>query len=181
MDINDQIAANVGLVYKQLHRFNLVYDQDAESLAYEALYKAILSYNADTGNALSTYATCVIANALRMHLRSKNKKRQLEVISYDEPIADCEDYYRVDTLRHADSTESLILNAELRDKIEEAKLIVLDGLTDTQRKVILLRYEADNPLTQREIAETLKVSQATVSKAISIFKYRLSKELEDYL
>lgn len=181
MDINDQIAANLGLVYQQLFRFNLTDDQDAESYAYEALYRAILTYDKASGNAFSTYAVCVIANELRKHLRTLNKKRQLEVISYDVPVSDDNSATLVDTLKQAEDTEATVLFKELSGVVAESFNKVYRSLSETHRSIIYMWYESDYKLTQREIASALKLSQPTVSKALSHFKYKLKIELEEYM
>lgn len=182
MDVNDKIAANLGLVYQQLARFNLTNNQDAESFAYEALYRAVITFKEDAGNAFSTYAVCVIANELRKYLRTVNKKRQLEVISYYETIrTDSKELYLVDTIKSAEDTESLVLFEELSETVREAFIKVLLKMSDTQRKVVTLWYKTGCEMTQCEIANVLNVAQPTVSRAISIFKYKLKTELEDYV
>lgn len=182
MDINDQIAANLGLVYQQLIRFNLTDDQDAESYAYEALYKALTTYDESAGTAFSTYAICVISNTLRMHIRKINKKRQLDIISYNAPLSDDEDSGTViDKIKHADDTESTALFNELSGAVNDAFLKVYSTLNDTHKKVIYMWYESDYKLTQKEIATALRVSQPMVSRVLSGFKYKLRVELEEYL
>ena len=185
MDINDQIAENAGLIYKQLSSFNLLYDQDAESFAYEALYRAILTYNKDAGTAFSTYATCCISNALRKHLRTLNKKRQLETVSYYEAISarsDSDDL--IDIIPAVDTTtdaEAVYLFKELQGVVGEAFNKVLRDMPAKHQKVITSWYNSDCQMTQCELAKALQISQPTVSKAISIFKYRLKLELEEYM
>ena len=185
MDINDQIAENAGLIYKQLSSFNLLYDQDAESFAYEALYKAILTYDKDTGTAFSTYATCCIANALRKHLRTLNKKRQLDVVSYYELISTKENSDElIDIIPQLDTTtdaEAVYLFKELQGVVSDAFVKVLRGMSEKHQTVITRWYNSDCKMTQCELAKALQISQPTVSKAISVFKYRLKLELEEYM
>ena len=181
MDINDKIAENVGLVYKQLSRFNLAFDQDAESFGYEALYRAVLTYDASTGNAFSTYATCVIANELRKYLRTKNKKRQLEVVSYYEPVTPDSECYMLDTIRIGEDAESVLLNKELYAVAHEIFNEVIHSMPDLQQKIILMWYESDCIVTQSKIAAAMKVAQPTVSKALSVFKYKFMQKLEEYM
>lgn len=182
MDINKKIAENTGLIYQQLRRFKLSNDQDAESFAYEALYRAILTYDESTGNNFSTYAVCVIANELRKHLRVLNKKRQLTVVSYDEPLSNKENSSSVlDTLPSSETAEDYVLRLELQGVASAAIHEILETLTDTQRNIITMWYESDCMVQQREIAEALNVSQPTVSKAISAFKYKLKLRMEEYM
>lgn len=184
MDINDQIEANLGLVYQQLIRFRLAEDQDAESYAYEALYRAILTYDKTSGAAFSTYAVCVISNELRKHLRALNKKRRLEVVSYDTPLfEDCEDNSRtlIDTVAQVEDTESIVLFNELNGVVHDSFKKVFLQLSEQHRKIIAMWYMSDYKLTQSEIARALQISQPTVSKVLSHFKYKLKLELEEYM
>lgn len=183
MDINDKIAENKGLVYQQLARFNLTYDQDAESYAYEALYKAVITYDASTGTVFSTYAVCVIANALRKHLRTLNKKRQLDVISYYDPItADANADELLEVLpAHDGDAESMVMFRELSEAVRAAFSKVLKTLTPLQQDVINAWYASDCKMTQSDLAKALHTSQPTISKALSVFKYRLKVELEEYM
>lgn len=183
MDVNDQIATNVGLVYQQLHRFKLSNDQDAESYAYEALHKAVITFNSEAGAAFSTYATCVIANALRVHLRKLNKKRQLHIVSYDEPVSPDDDDQRclVDTIIYNDTAESTVIEKELREAVNVAFNKVFKTLSPTHSKVVTMWYKSKYDMSQKEIAEALHITQATVSIALSSFKHKLRMELEEYL
>ena len=185
MDINEQIRANRGLIYQQLNRFNLQYDQDAESYAYEALHRAILTYDASTGNVFSTYAVCVIANALRKHLRTLNKKRQLDVVSYNGGITeDNESDSLIEVIRHPDAEsdpEAMMLFTELRGEVGKAYRKVFSSLSEKHQSIITAWYNSDYKMTQSEIAKALRVSQPTVSKALSVFKYKLKLELEEYM
>lgn len=183
MDINDQIADNKGLIYQQLMRFNLQHDQDAESYAYEALYRAILTYNQDAGAAFSTYAVCVIANAMRKHLRTLNKKRQLDVTSYyDVTSSDTDAQELLSTICDSrGDAESIVLFNELSDAVDAAFSKVIKTLPCKQQHIIEAWYDSDYKLTQSELAKSLGISQPTVSRALSVFKYRLRVELEEYL
>lgn len=182
MDINKKIAENTGLVYQQLHRFRLVDDPDAESFAYEALYKAVLTYDEKSGNAFSTYAVCIISNALRMHLRSLNKKRQLTVVSYDAPITeDDENCNMLVFLTDNTSAEDYILREELQIEVEKAIQDVLNSLPDTHRAIVQMWYDSDCTAKQQSIASAMKVTQPVVSRALSAFKHKLKIRLEEYL
>ena len=182
-DVNKQIKNNLGLVYQLLNKFELAEDQDAESIAYEALHKSILTYKQTRGNAFSTYATCVISNALRGHLREKNKKRQLQCISMYTPISQEEDTgYLIDTIGTLDSTEDIICAKELKEAAYDAIGRLLEEMTsDNQKKIIIMWLESSGSATQKEIAKAVGVTQAAVSRYISSFKYNLLLELEDFL
>lgn len=182
--INDAIAKHRGLIYTQLKRFKLNTDQDAESAAYEALYKAVLTYDVSSGNKFSTYATCVIANALRMHLRNTNKKRQLTVISYYEPASniDSDERFMLDTITGQASAEEMFLNAQLATSVDVILEKIYSEMTiELHRRILRLWKDSGFTKKQTEIANELKVSQPTVSKVLNIIRYKLKKELEDYV
>lgn len=80
------IANNMGLVYMQLHSLNLAYDDEAFSHAMEGLMNAARSYEPDKGVQFSTYASVCIYNAIQMLIRKRNAKKQLTVVSYEEPL-----------------------------------------------------------------------------------------------
>lgn len=182
MDINDKIAQNKGLIYKQLSSFQLTYDQDAESIAYEALHTAILTYNSNAGAAFSTYATCVINNALRHHLRTLNKKRQLDVVSYYTPVSpnEANSACLVDVLVHPDDAETILLSKELHATVRKAFSAEVKLLSPAHKKVVKLFYTSDS-MTQQAIASATGFTQATVSKIISAFRHRLKIRLEELM
>lgn len=157
-------------------------DQDAESFAYEALYNAILTFDETKGNAFSTYAVCVISNALRGHLRRLHKKRQLEVVSYYEMLgADEESGYLLDTLKQTDDTETIVMSNVLSQEVRKAYNEVLDGLSGKHKRIVVMHYDEEPRKTQQEISKTLGISQATVSKTLAGFKYKLKIRLEEYM
>lgn len=182
-DINELISENLGLVYSQLRRFNLLDDQDAESIAYEALYRALQTYKPESGNTIATYAICVVSNALRGHLRTKNKKRQVYTISYHTPLQDNEeDGHLIDLIGFGATAEDNLLQSELQERVHNALSNARAELTTPLRISIFdMWVDSDFTISQREIARRLGTSQTTVSLAISNFKYKLKKELEDYV
>lgn len=182
-NINDIISDNTGLIYQQLHRFKMIDDQDAESLAYEALYKAATTYDADAGSAFSTYATCVIANALRMHYRTCNKKRQLHTLSYNALVSDDDESKTFEgMLTDSNTAEHNLLTSERSERIAAAlNKVRSDLVVDSHIRIFDLWCDSDYIMKQSDIARELKVTQPCVSRVLSNIKYRLRVELEDYL
>lgn len=180
MDVNDKIAANTGLVYKQLTAFNLLHDQDAESFAHEALWRAVTTFDASTGVAFSTYAVCCISNELRKHLRTLNKKRQLDVVSYDAPLSSDEDSLRLaDILVHPNSVECALISEEDSKRIIQAFKEEYGLLSPKHKEAIRAFYTRDGKVTQKEIATSVGLTQATVSKIVSAFRYRVKLRMEE--
>ena len=181
MDINKCISDNMGLVYKQLHRFNRAYDDDAFSHALEALSNAARTYDESKSVAFSTYASVCIYNKIAWYLREEARVK-LQVISYEEPAIDGTDVRLVDTLADPEATEDNILKNELYDNLWRAFDIVYNSLpNDVSKQIIALWRESEFTASQTVLAQNTGVSQAHVSRTLSAFKHKLKKEMEEYL
>lgn len=182
-DINDKIATNTGLIFNQLIKFNLAKDPEAESIGYEALYNAILTYDQSKNIKFSTYASVCIYNALGSYVRTLNKQRQLEVISYNNVAysEDGTDHEFVDFIATPTNMEADLIRTELHQIVREVFQAQYDSLTNEKHKTILhIWRESEYTSTYSEIAKQVSVSQPYVSQVISNFKFKLRKQLEEY-
>ena len=182
-DINDTIARNVGLIFKQLKKFNLAKDPEAESIGYEALYNAILTYKQSKGVQFSTYASVCIYNALGSYVRTLHKQRQLEIISYHNVAysEDGVDHEFVDLLQVPDDIERDYIHNELLGvvKLEVQKLLAT--MTNEKHRAILERWRRSGyAASTAEIAKEVGVSQPYFSQVISNIKFNLKKRLEAF-
>lgn len=181
-DINQLIASNTGLIYSNLHKLHLTKDPEAESIGYEALFKAIKTFDEAKGIRLSTYASVCIYNALGSYLRTLNKRRQLETISYNN-IAYSDDgieHEFVDFLGTCANVEQDYIKQELYSAVRIAVQDLYDSLTNDTHKAILdhwRKHEYKAPM--RVIASEVGVSQPYVSQVIHSLKAKLYKKLED--
>ena len=182
-DINEVMASNVGLIFKQLKKFNLANDPEAESLGYEALYNAILTYDQSKNIQFSTYASVCIYNALGSYVRTLNKQRQLEVISYNN-IAyseDGTDHEFVDFFQTPTNVEEDYMRQELHKDVRCEVQNMYDTLTNEKHKAILsLWRDSEYEASTVEIAKLAGVSQPYVSQVINNFKFNLRKRLEEH-
>ena len=182
-DINDKIASNVGLIFKQLNKFNLAKDPEAESIGYEALYNAILTYDQSKNVQFSTYASVCIYNALGSYVRTQNKQRQLEVISYNNVAysEDGTDHEFVDFISTSSDIEQDFMKKELHRIVREEFQKQYDMLTNEKHKTILsLWRNSEYEASMVSIAKQADVSQPYVSQVINSFKFNLRKRLEEY-
>lgn len=182
-DINTLIAANKGLVYKQLNKYNLAKDPEAESIGYEALYNAVLDFDISKGTKLSTLATVYIYNALGSYVRTLNKKRQLEVISYNNVAytdnGDEKEY--VDFLASTNTVEEAYISKEQCIAVQQAVQELYDNLTNEKHKIILAKWrDSGYTAKTKELAKEVEVSQPYVSQVISSFKFKLKQRLEEH-
>lgn len=177
-DINKLIEENLGLVYKQLHKFYLAYDHEAESLAYEALYKAIVDFDETRGTALSTLATVYIYNTLGNYVRLLKRKRQIQTVSYNSLVAETGDEY-VELLALTVDTEKEYIQTELMHTVNEVfneQYAKLKG--EKVRRIIALWQKSEYSATLTDIAHEVGVSQSYASQVVTNFKATLRKKLK---
>lgn len=182
-DINDKIASNVGLIFKQLNKFNLAKDPEAESIGYEALYNAILTYDQSKSVQFSTYASVCIYNALGSYVRTQNKQRQLEVVSYNNVAytEDGTDHEFVDFISAPSDVEQDYMKKELRRLVREEFQKQYDILTNEKHKsIISLWRDSEYEASMVSISKQVGVSQPYVSQVINSFKFNLRKRLEEH-
>jgi len=78
------VNRNVRLAYYLAHRYKgIISEEDAISIALEALWNAALHYNPERRTPFSTYAGIAIANALRSAIR---RTKRLEFLSLNELV-----------------------------------------------------------------------------------------------
>ena len=131
--------------------------------------KALNTFDKANGTRFSTYAVKCVLNEVYYFLR-KEQKHLLMTDSLDKEVATDNNGNSLtigDTVtdsisNHEKSTEQKIL-------LEELRKVLLDCiyyLPDDEQYLIIYRYGLDNNIikTQTEIAETLNMSQANISK-----------------
>ena len=178
MDINGIIEDNMGLVYMQLHKFNLAYDDDAKSEAMVGLWNAAKTFDPSSGNKFSTYAAVCIYNAIAGYLRPRLNKRTLgSVVSYDEFVFEDTTYLETMPAFMSDPEEQFISN-EICESLATAIEEVVDTMSPNAVAVIRYWQEHDFNVKQKDIAKATGVSQPTVARTISVFKYRLRLKME---
>ena len=152
---------------------------DLVSIGTIGLIKAINTFDTDKNIRLSSYASRCIENEILMYFR--NSRKMSQDISLNEEIDSDSDGNSL-TLMDVMSVEDSIID-ELDTKIKSEKLstYINECLTARERLIIKMRYGLDghNPLTQREVAQRLKISRSYVSriekKALSSLKKRYEK------
>ena len=179
--VGDVIASNKGLIFKQLNKFGLYNDHEAESIGYEALFMAANTFDESKGYKFSTYATVCIYNALGSYLRTLNKQRQLDVISYHATHGEDDDLELLGLLSGVGDVEEAFLRQEQQQMVRKVYDEAYARVTNVKHLRILdvwqdSYYEA----TTSEIARRVGVSQSYVSQVLNNFKYSMRKRLEVY-
>lgn len=182
LDVNQLIEENMGLVYKQLHYFHLIDDEDAFSIAIEALWTGISTYSPDKGSKLSTYATVCIYNALGMYVRRLKRKQRLDVVSYETPIEGSDGLTIKDVLTDSVSAYDAYEKKELAEILDKAcKEVMAEARNEKARKTIEYWYKSNGTMRTVEIARLVGYAQPTVSNVLITAKYQIRKKLEEYL
>jgi RNA polymerase sigma factor (sigma-70 family) len=180
-DVNLIIEDNLGLVYSQLKRFNLLRDQDAESIAYEALYKAIVGFDDSKTNAFSTYAVVCIYNALGCYMRQVNRVRKLDVVSYNNTVSDGEGGTTelLDFIPAKESVEDVLIKQELNGCLQTVIKELYEGLSNEKHKKIVASWIVSGySKTTVQLAKDVEVSQSYASQVIQRFKSNIKKRME---
>lgn len=137
---------------------------DLVSIGTIGLIKAVNTFDSGKGIRLSSYAARCIENEVLMFFR--NGKKSAQDVSMNEPI-DTDKEGNTLTLMDVMSTEDNIVdNLDIKIKSEQLKKYLVEVLTPRERIIIELRYglNGSRPLTQREVAQRLKISRSYVSR-----------------
>lgn len=138
--------------------------EDLISIGTIGLIKGIDSFNPDKGTRLATYAARCIENEILMNFRSQ--KKNAGVISINEPI-DTDSEGNPLTLIDIIYTEDTIADdIDLNNKTKKLYKVISEMKNPREKEIIIKRYGLYNTknLTQREIANDMKISRSYVSR-----------------
>ena len=150
--------------------------EDLISIGTIGLMKAIGTYRLEKNIKLATYASRCIENEILMYIRkTANQKTE---ISLDEPInMDCEgnELLLSDILGTDEDTISRPLEEDVDKKVLRQ---ALETLPPREQEIVFLRYglEGRKELTQKEVAQTMGISQSYISRLEKRILQRLRKE-----
>ncbi|MCH5321199.1 MAG: RNA polymerase sporulation sigma factor SigK [Eubacterium sp.] len=148
---------------------------DLISIGTIGLIKAIDSFKADKGTRLATYASRCIENEILMHFRA-GKKLANDVYLNDtlEVDKDGNPLTIEDTISAPDD---LAEDLEIKVRWEKVAKEIQNMEDEREKEIIILRYGLNNkkPLTQREVAQRLKISRSYVSR----IEKKVLKDLKD--
>ena len=151
---------------------------DLISIGTIGLIKGISTFKADKNVKLATYASRCIENEILMYLRKSSNRRQ--DASIDEPLntdTDGNELMLMDVLTSDDPQ----VGEELERSAERAALRGAVGrLSPRERRIMELRFGLNHEKehTQKEVADTLGISQSYISRLEKRIIRRLRRELE---
>ena len=151
--------------------------EDLISIGSIGLIKAINSFRSDKNIKIATYASKCIENEILMHLRKVSKIKQ--EISLSEPLksdSDGNELMLCDVVPSEDNTpEGNLSNST------EIKLLwqIIDKLNSREREIMILRFglNGEDEQTQKEVAESLNISQSYISRLEKKIVKRIKKEM----
>ncbi len=170
------IERNLRLVSHIIRKYYASYPEPDEliSVGSLGLIKAVDSFKSEYGTRFATYGAKCVQNEILMFFRAQ-KKLQNEV-SINDTIDMDKDGNPLTYMDIISVDEDVAEVLDLKLKTEKLRKMLYSKLDSRERKIIVLRYglEGYKPLTQREVAEHLKISRSYVSriekKALEILK-----------
>ncbi|MDE6123705.1 MAG: RNA polymerase sporulation sigma factor SigK [Eubacterium sp.] len=137
---------------------------DLISIGTIGLIKAIDSFNPDKGIRLATYASRCIENEILMHFR--NIRKNATDVYLGDSIEIDKDGNPLTIQETLSDNRDLAEDLETKIKWEKVSKIIENMEDEREKEILILRYGLDNkkPLTQREVAQRLKISRSYVSR-----------------
>ena len=177
---DDLITHNLRLVVYLAKKYENsgVPQEDMISIGTIGLIKAVNTFTPARNIKLATYASRCIGNEILMYLRKSSNRRQ--EASIDEPLntdGDGNELLLMDVLTSDDPQ----VGEELERSAERAALRGAVGrLSPRERRIMELRFGLNHETehTQKEVADTLGISQSYISRLEKRIIRRLRRELE---
>ena len=150
--------------------------EDLISSGTIGLMKAVSTYRLEKKIKLATYASRCIENEILMYIRkTANQKTE---ISLDEPInMDCDGNELL--LSDILGTDEDAISRPLEEDVDKTVLRqALQTLPPREQEIVFLRFglEGRRELTQKEVAQTMGISQSYISRLEKRILQRLRKE-----
>ena len=153
--------------------------EDLISIGTIGLIKGINTFKPDKNIKLATYASRCIENEILMFLR-KNNKTKLEV-SIDEPLNvdwDGNELLLSDIL----GTDEDVISKGIESEVEKKLLYkAIEKLNHREKVIVEMRYGLNNKdgeeMTQKEVADSLGISQSYISRLEKKIIKRLKREI----
>ena len=151
---------------------------DMISIGTIGLIKAVNTFEPTKNIKLATYASRCIENEILMYLRKSSNRRQ--DASIDEPLNtdnDGNELLLMDVL----TSDQPQVGEELERSAERAALrLAVERLAPRERRIMELRFglNREKEHTQKEVADTLGISQSYISRLEKRIIKRLRRELE---
>ena len=155
--------------------------EDLISVGSIGLIKAINSYKSDKNIKIATYASKCIENEILMHLRKISKqKKEVSLSDALNTDTDGNELLICDIVPNDDKTPENDMMISLEKKVLWK---ILNSLNKREHKIMVMRFGLNGnlELTQKEVAETLGISQSYISRLEKKIVSRIKKEMQKIL
>lgn len=152
--------------------------EDLISIGTIGLIKAINTFNPTKKIKLATYASRCIENEILMYLRKSTQLKH--EISIDDPLNvdwDGNELLLSDVL----GSDPNLVNQNIEKQVERDLLMAaVSNLSQREKTIMQLRFglNQETEHTQKEVADTLGISQSYISRLEKRIMERLKKDLE---
>ena len=173
------IEHNLRLVVYVAKRFSST-DIDVDdliSIGSLGLIKAVNTFNSDKNIKLATYASKCIENEILMYLRKISKQKQM--VSLDEPLnvdSEGNELVLFDLLPMEENCPQ-----DSMEKSTEKKILwrIINKLNSREKEIMVLRFGlmGGEELTQKEVADSLGISQSYISRLEKKIVVKIRKEM----
>lgn len=151
--------------------------EDLISIGTLGLIKGVQTFKMDKNIKLATYASRCIENEILMHLRKTNRIRN--EVSLDEPLNvdwDGNELLLSDIL----GTEENEVYKDIEEDVERQLVFdAINRLKRREREIMYMRFGlcGEDPLTQKEVAQKLDISQSYISRLEKKIIDKIRKEV----
>ena len=159
------IEHNLRLVMYIAKKFesNKIDMQDLVSVGSIGLIKAVDSYKLDKNIKLATYASRCIENEILMFLRKANKS--INDLSLDDTLVNDDEGNNLTLGEMIPDSKIITDEVELKDQ-KHYLIEAITKLNDREQQIMCMRYglNGQDELTQKEVADTMNISQSYISR-----------------
>ena len=144
------------------------------------LIKAVSSFNLDKNIKMATYASRCIENEILMFLRKTSKEKK--EISLDEPLSSDKDGNEL-SVADVIGTDADAISKGVEDSDEKSVLnLALAELPEREKLIMDMRFglNGKTPMTQKEVADFLNISQSYISRLEKRIVVKLKKFIRSY-
>lgn len=163
-DIETLLDRHQRLVYSMLSKTNQLSNQDAESVAWEALWYALVTFDVFSKNEFSSYACVVIKNAINAELRKCYHVKQPKHVYVE--MEEC--YQQVVTIEDTRGTAAIYLIFEE----------YVAGKTGRVKDILLAWYASDFESSPTNIGKICACAPTNVSRIQATFRAYVTRRLK---
>lgn len=178
---NELIEHNLRLVVFIAKKFEStkINMEDLISIGSIGLIKGIQTFKMEKNIKLATYASRCIENEILMHLRKIQRTRQ--EYSLDEVLSIDSEGNEMILSDIISSNETLALTKMTEEEDVKNLYYAIDKLTPREKEIVIMRYGlyGEVPLTQKEVADKLGISQSYISRLEKRIIDKMRQEIEN--